>query len=76
VCHPDYGILFFALTKEQQAQLPDLLRSLLHRPEFRSRAGRMGKVVRVSTVAIDYWQFSSQSLTHIDWQPRPRRRKR
>src|SRR5262249_30714584 len=41
-CHPGYGILYFALPNEEQSGIPLLLRALLRRPEFRTRAARMG----------------------------------
>lgn len=46
-CHPGYGIISVDLTDEEQHVLPAWLRALLRRPEFRTRALRMGKVVRV-----------------------------
>ena len=38
VCHPDYCILYFALSDDKQQSLPDLLRELLRHPEFSTRA--------------------------------------
>jgi hypothetical protein len=66
-CHPDYCILYFALSDEQQFQLPDLLRALLRLPEFRSRAGRMGKVARVRPTAVEWWQFPPGDLHQLTW---------
>jgi hypothetical protein len=54
LCHPNYCILYFALRNEEQRLIPDLLRALLRRPEFNTRAKRMGKVVRISTTTLDY----------------------
>ena len=65
--NPDYCILYFALRGDQQEQLPSLLRALLRRSEFRTRAARMGKVARVSAAAIDYWQFQSRESRWIEW---------
>jgi hypothetical protein len=48
LCSKAYCILYFALTDYQQEQIPSLLRRLLRLPEFKTKAGRMGKVVRVS----------------------------
>ena len=67
LCNPDYCILYFSLRGDQQEQLPSLLRELLRRPEFRTRAARMGKVARVSAAAIDYWQFQSHESRRIEW---------
>jgi hypothetical protein len=80
LCHPHYGILYFSLSIREQDLIPDLLRALLRRPEFDTRAKRMGKVARISTAAIDYWQFQGQDLHSITWeggsQRKRRRRKR
>jgi hypothetical protein len=67
-CHPDYCILYFALHREQQKLLPGLLRALLRRPEFRSRAARMGKVARVGTLKVEYWQFQKADRQEFLWK--------
>ena len=73
LCHPDYCILYFALRDDQQEILPGLLRTLLRRQEFRSRATRMGKVARVGTKAVAYWEFRVRLLKSIQWKIRRRR---
>jgi hypothetical protein len=75
LCNPGYCFLYFALRDDQQDPLPALLRALFRRPEFRTRAVRMGKVVRVSAVSIDYWQFPERQMNHIAWQGVSRRRR-
>jgi hypothetical protein len=74
LCHLGYCILYFALRDDQQELLPDLLCASLRHPEFRTRAKRMGKVARVSRSHIDYWQFQTRGLQHLEWDE-PRRRK-
>jgi hypothetical protein len=74
-CHLGYCILYFALRSEEQERIPGLLRALLRRPDFRSRARRMGKVARISPSSIDYWQFQGQDLQRLAWKG-TRRRKR
>jgi hypothetical protein len=71
---PSYAILYFALRNDQQGALPDLLRALLRRPEFRTRAKRMGKVARVSTATIEWWQFPRANLQQFAWQEAARKR--
>lgn len=56
LCHPKYCILYFALNKNKQDQLPPLLRRLFHLSEFRTRAKRMGKVARIGESAVTYWE--------------------
>jgi hypothetical protein len=75
LCHPSYGILYFALRSEEQGLIPDLLRALLRRPDFHTRARRMGKVARISPSSIDYWQFQVQDLQRLAWQGAPRRKR-
>jgi hypothetical protein len=62
LCHPKYCILFFALRDDQQSLVPGLLRALFRRAEFSTRSKRMGKVARVSSKAISYWQFQQPGL--------------
>ena len=76
LCHPGYAILYFALRRDQQTLLPGLLRALLRRPEFRTRASRMGKVARVGTANLAWWQFQSPDLLQVAWPGASRRRRR
>jgi hypothetical protein len=68
LCHPDYAILVFALRDDQQVQLPGLLRALFRRREFHTRKNRMGKIARISTASIDYWEFHGEQIRRIDWK--------
>jgi hypothetical protein len=74
-CHLQYAILYFALREDEQELLPGLLRALLRRPEFRTRASRMGKVARVGTTSLAWWQFQSPDLLQVAWPGTPRRRR-
>lgn len=69
LCHPAYAVLYFALRDDQQELLPGLLRSLVRRSEFRARVQRMGKVARVSSGTIDWWEFHTPHLRHRVWKP-------
>jgi len=62
-----YCVLCFPLRNEEQNQLPSLLRGLLRLPEFRTKAGRMGKVARVSSSHIDYWKLADAHLSRLPW---------
>lgn len=72
-CGPHYCILHFSLRDDEQYLISGLLRALFRRPEFRSRSVRMGKVAKISTISIDYWQFSTSEPHHIDWRRTSRR---
>jgi hypothetical protein len=67
LCHPGYCILYFVLASNRQEALSERLRALFRRREFRTRAARMGKVVRVSPTHIDYWQFLLPRPKRIVW---------
>ena len=69
-----YCILYFALRKDEQANIPLLLRRLLRLPEFRTRAARMGKVARVSLDHVTWWQMGDENRYIVQWRaPRARR---
>jgi hypothetical protein len=74
LCHPKYCILFFALRDDRQKLLGPLLRALLRRPAFRSRKGRMGRVVRVRPTTIDSWLFQQAAMERLVWTPGRRHR--
>ena len=67
LCNPKYCVLYFALRDDQQEQLPGLLRELLRVPEFRTRRERMGKVARVSTHRVAFWQFRAPRLQYANF---------
>jgi hypothetical protein len=60
LCHPGYCIIYFALRDEQQDQIPHLLRRLFQLDAFRTKANRMGKVGRVRSTHVDYWQWGDE----------------
>jgi hypothetical protein len=50
-----YCVVCFALSDSRVREIPQLLRALLRRREFSSKAGRMGKVIRVTDREISYY---------------------
>ena len=74
LCNPNYCIIYFALQDKEQPLIPSLLRALFRRPEFRTRANRMGKLARISTTSIEYWQFPERQPRLIVWKPKLRER--
>ena len=64
LCDSHYCIVYFALDDAQQELVPDLLRRLFKHPDFNTRAKRMGKVIRISTTGIQFYQLEG-SLIHI-----------
>lgn len=62
-----YCVLCFPLRNDEQDKLPELLRHLLRLPEFHAKATRMGKVVRVASTHIEYWQLGDELLHKLRW---------
>jgi hypothetical protein len=64
--HSGYCIVAFAWPKERSAEISTWLRQLFRMPEFRSKAARMGKVVRVSEAQIAYYG-ADRRIHHMTW---------
>jgi hypothetical protein len=63
-----YCILCFDLDAKQIKTLPDSLRRLLQMTEFKTRESRLGKVARVRSNRIDYYELDKRvhTLTRSD----------
>lgn len=68
-----YCIVYLALRGRDQSHAPDLLRRLLRRPEFRTRAARMGKVVHLGEDHVCWWEVGQDREQAVHWG-RPSRR--
>lgn len=55
--HADYCLICFKLEQQQQDQLPKSLRSVLSLPEYRTKAGRMGKVISWTETGITHFSL-------------------
>ncbi len=64
---PNYCILYFAFQDKQQSQLPDMLRRLFRINEFKSKSIRMGKIAKISTESIEYWQWNYPEKYRLLW---------
>jgi hypothetical protein len=63
-----YCLVCVALTDSQAAQIPELLRRLFRHPEFRTRAARLGKAVRLTpTQALWYRRENLVPQALTDW---------
>jgi hypothetical protein len=47
------------------SEIPQALRALLHRPEFKTKARRMGKIIRVTNKEINYYTFEQRKVKTI-----------
>jgi len=57
-----YCIVCFSLPNERLREVPNLLRRLFRLPELKTKAARMGKVVRVSRRQVQYYTVSDNRL--------------
>jgi hypothetical protein len=62
-----YCLVYFSLPDLEQNRLPRLLRRLFRLVGFKTKASRMGKVVRVSDEKIDFWQFGNEKRHTVRW---------
>jgi hypothetical protein len=65
--HRRYCVICFALPNEQTHEIPALIRRLFHSPEFRAKAARMGKVVRVGRRKIQYYEVGADLVETLEW---------
>lgn len=61
-----YCIIAFAVSQEQALEIPNLLRRLLRLAEFRTKARRMGKIIRVRPSVVEYYASDRQIHT-LTW---------
>lgn len=64
--HRHYCIINIVLTIEETMQVPETLRNLLRLPQFRTKAARMGKVIRVRPSGIEYYQ-ADRRIHFLPW---------
>ena len=60
-----YCIVCFPWPDSRVREIPPVLRLLLRRPEFRTKAQRMGKVLRVTTEEILYYTVDDRQARTI-----------
>jgi hypothetical protein len=56
LAHRHYGLICFKLRQEEARDLPQKLRALLRRPEFRTKRQQMGKVISVTAEGVSYYE--------------------
>jgi len=60
-----FCVVCFTLSDARAREIPARLRALLNRPEFRTKASRMGKVVRMTEDEISYYTLDDQKIKKI-----------
>ena len=62
--HARYCLTWFDVTVDETAFF---IRRFLRHPRFRSSAQRLGKVVRVHSLNIQYWTRNAEKLIEVPW---------
>jgi hypothetical protein len=61
-----YCIICFTLSDVQATEIPQILQALFGQPEFKTKAARMGKVIRRAGNRISYYMSADRQLIEID----------
>ncbi len=62
----DYCIVAVSLPKERVREVPALLQRLVNHPEFKTKALRMGKIIRLTPNRIEYYR-SGEPIRTLLW---------
>ena len=65
--HEHYAIIVAAVG---QYELAAFVRRFLHHPEFATHANRAGKIVRIASSGIAWWQLRRQEELFVAWETR------
>jgi len=63
--HPDCCLICFTLPDSRTSEIPQALRLLFNRPEFKTNAKRMGKIIRVTDRDISYYTCDDHKIITI-----------
>ena len=64
LCHPNYGIVVVGTPVLETALY---VRRFLRHKTFRTKKGRMGKVIRLSRTGIVCWETGGEKLRRLSW---------
>jgi hypothetical protein len=65
--HKAYCIISFELPNERIVEIPRLLRGVLRFKDFKTKAARMDKILRVRHNHIDYYEVGSNQIFTLLW---------
>lgn len=55
--HADYCIVCLKLSQEESGRVSDVLRAVLHNPQFRAKRQRLGKVISWTETQLSHWEL-------------------
>jgi hypothetical protein len=67
--HTRYAIVCLVLPDERLQETSSLLRQLFSLPDFKTKARRMGKVVRVSRGQLEFYDIRAHHIIHVPSWP-------
>lgn len=65
LCHPSYCLVYLDVRKEEVATFA---RRVLRQTAFKTKAKRMGKVIRASHVALMFWDLHAEKEELMEWE--------
>jgi len=63
-CHPNYCIVVLDISESQVAEF---VRRFMRHKDFNTKAKRMGRVVKITTDGIYWWEISATSEKKLRW---------
>ena len=64
LCHTGYCLVYLHIRK---AEVATFVRRVLRHPAFKTKAKRMGKVIRASHVGMSVWDLHAEKEEHLNW---------
>lgn len=65
LCHGKYCLVYLSVEKSEVALF---VRRFLSHPDFKTKANRTGKVIRVSRAGISFWRLHQSKEEHVGWK--------
>lgn len=65
LCHSGYCVVYLEVRKEEIATF---VRRVLRQKAFKTKAKRMGKVIRASHVGLSVWNVHAEKEEYLEWE--------
>lgn len=65
--YKNYCMICFAVEDRRVREIPLILKKVLHFDEFKTKALRMGKMIRISDNDVRFYGVNHHNVTHIQW---------
>ncbi len=61
----EFCVVCFAFPDSRAREIPALLRSLFHHPQFATKSQRMGVVIRIADQGVTYYGFDARMIRSL-----------